>query len=87
VIEPRPCSAWHGLKGARCWSASHVREQFLKDHLELVDFTFLDVPTWDLFTVPDGPVQHLHTDCWMHTESVYRQQARAWLHQLIQQSN
>lgn len=67
--------------------ASNVREQFLQDHLELADFTFLDVRTWDLFTVPDGPVQHLHTDCWMHTESVYRQQARAWLHQVIQSSN
>lgn len=67
--------------------ASNVRAQFLQDHLELADFTVLDVPTCDLFTVPEGPVRHLHTDFWMHTDSVYRHQAREWLHQVIQKSN
>lgn len=60
-------------------STSNVREQYLKDHLDLARFTFLDVPTTKIFKIPEGPYVHPHTDLWMHRESEYRQQARAWL--------
>jgi hypothetical protein len=63
--------------------ASHVREQFLKDHLDLADFTFLDVPVAKIFNIPEGKVIHPHTDMWMHRESKYRQQARAWLKNVL----
>jgi len=52
---------------------------YLKEHLELAQFTFLDVPVAKIFTIPDGKVIHPHTDMWMHRESEYRSQARAWL--------
>ena len=58
---------------------STVRDQFLKDHLDLADFTFLDVPTTEIFQIPEGPYIHAHTDLWMHRDSPYRQQARDWL--------
>ena len=63
--------------------ASNVRDQFLKDHLDLARFTFLDVPTTKIFKIPEGPYIHPHTDLWMHRESSYRQQARAWLQQVL----
>jgi hypothetical protein len=59
--------------------ASKVRDDYLQDHLDLARFTFLDVPTSQLFEIPEGNVIHPHTDLWMHKESVYRKQARAWL--------
>ena len=59
--------------------ASNVRDQFLKDHMDLAEFTILDVPTTQIFDIPEGPYIHSHTDLWMHRESKYRQQARAWL--------
>ena len=65
--------------------ASNVRDQFLKDHLNLADFTFLDVPTRQIFTIPKGPYIHSHTDLWMHRESKYRQQARAWLQKMLKE--
>lgn len=63
--------------------ASGVRDQFLKEHLDLADFTFLDVPTTKIFQIPEGVFLHSHTDLWMHRESKYRQQARDWLMSVI----
>ena len=63
--------------------ASAVRDDFLKDHLELAEFTFLDVPTTEIFSIPEGPVVHPHTDLWMHRDSPYRQKARDWLRKSI----
>ncbi len=65
--------------------ASNVRDQFLKDYLGLADFTFLDVPTTQIFDIPEGPFIHAHTDLWMHRESAYRQQARAWLQNVLKE--
>ncbi len=59
--------------------ASAVRAQFLKDHLELAAFEFLDVPTNQIFNIPEGKVLHPHNDLWMHRESEWRRQARSWL--------
>lgn len=52
---------------------------FLGEHTDLAAFTFLKVPTERLFDIPEGKVIHPHTDLWMHKESEYRRQARAWL--------
>jgi len=52
---------------------------YLRDHLELARFTFLDVPVSEIFNIPEGGVVDSHTDLWMHRESEYRRQARAWL--------
>lgn len=62
-----------------------VRDQFLKDHLDLAQFTFLDVPTPQIFNIPEGRFIHPHNDLWMHRESKYRQQARKWLQEVLQQ--
>jgi len=64
--------------------ASHVRDQYLKDHMKLAHFTFLDVPTRQIFDIPEGPYIHPHTDLWMHRDSRHRQQARDWLQQVLQ---
>ncbi|MEL6108712.1 MAG: hypothetical protein AAFU85_22120 [Planctomycetota bacterium] len=53
--------------------------EFLNDHLELGEFTFLPVPVAKLFDIPDEGVIHPHTDLWMHRPSKYRDQARDWL--------
>ena len=63
--------------------ARNVRDQFLIDHLELADFTFLDVPTNKIFKFPEGPYIHPHTDLWMHRESEYRREARVWMHKVL----
>ena len=63
--------------------ASAIRDQFLKDFLGLGRFTFLDVPTTSLFEIPERGVIHPHTDLWMHKPSVYRNQAREWLADLV----
>jgi hypothetical protein len=59
--------------------ATLIRDQYLKDHLGLGDFTFLDVPTHQLFDIPEGDVIHPHTDLWMHKESDFRKRARIWI--------
>tara|TARA_R110002096_G_scaffold55552_8_gene142437 strand:+ start:662 stop:1525 length:864 start_codon:yes stop_codon:yes gene_type:complete len=64
--------------------ASTVRDDYLVDHLDLADFTFLDVPTNEIFDIPEGPYIHAHTDLWMHRESEYRRTARAWIQAVIQ---
>jgi hypothetical protein len=66
--------------------ASNVRDQFLKDHRDLARFTFLDVPTGKIFKFPEGPHIHPHTDLWMHRDSKYRQQARAWLQEVLEEN-
>jgi hypothetical protein len=63
--------------------AGKVRDDYLKDHLDLARFTFLDVPTTKIFRIPEGKVFHAHTDLWMHRESIYREQARAWLQNIL----
>ena len=65
--------------------AGKVRDDFLKDHLDLARFTFLDVPVATLFKIPEGKVRHPHTDLWMHRESEYRRQARAWLQGVLKE--
>ncbi|MEZ6088484.1 MAG: hypothetical protein R3C05_10755 [Pirellulaceae bacterium] len=52
---------------------------YLEGHRELATFTFLKVPVSELFSIPEGQVIHPHTDRWMHKDSQYRRQARAWL--------
>lgn len=63
--------------------AGKVRDDYLSEHLDLARFTFLDVPTTKIFNIPEGPYIHPHTDLWMHRDSVYRDQARAWLHDVL----
>ena len=65
-------------------SASRTREAFLGKHLELARFTFLDVPTDKIFNIPEGKVIHPHTDLWMHKDSTYRRQARAWIERVLE---
>lgn len=67
-------------------NASQVRSDYLKDHLELGRFTFLDVPTSQIFKIPEGQVIHPHTDLWMHKESAYRKQAIAWLDGVLKET-
>jgi hypothetical protein len=59
--------------------ATQVRDHYLEAHLGLASFTFLDVPTDQIFAIPEGNVVDPHTDLWMHRESVYRKRARAWM--------
>jgi hypothetical protein len=63
--------------------AGTVRDDYLIDHLNLANFTFLDVPTNEIFDIPEGPYIHSHTDLWMHRESPYRRQARAWMQSVL----
>jgi hypothetical protein len=62
---------------------ANAREGYLEHHLDLADFTFLDVPVPEIFDIPEGPVIHPHTDLWMHRDSIYRRQARAWLREVL----
>lgn len=66
---------WKGRPVLACGGAN----EFLQDHLELGEFTFLRPPVAKLFDIPDGKVIHPHTDLWMHRESKWREQAREWL--------
>jgi len=65
--------------------AGNVRDDYLKDYLDLARFTFLEVPTAKIFNIPEGKVIHPHTDMWMHRESKYRWQARAWLQRVLKE--
>jgi len=58
---------------------------YLEDHLALGRFTFLKVPVREIFRIPEGKVVHPHTDLWMHRDSKYRRQARAWLQGVLEQ--
>ena len=66
-------------------NGSRIRESFLKDHIELAEFSFLDVPVKNLFDIPEGPVVHPHTDLWMHRESKYRDRVREWLREIAEE--
>jgi len=66
-------------------NTGNLRSKFLKDHLKLARFTFLDVPVNKIFNIPEGKVIHPHTDMWMHRESEYRRQARAWLQNVLKE--
>jgi hypothetical protein len=57
---------------------------FVREHQELADFTFLPVPTAEIFKIPEGNVVHPHTDLWMHRDSTCRRQARAWLRKTVE---
>jgi hypothetical protein len=59
---------------------------FLKQHRDLARFTFLPVPVEDIFPIPAGRIIHPHTDLWMHGDSTYRKQARAWLAEAIREN-
>ena len=65
---------------------TRLHDQYLKTHLHLARFTFLNVPTEKIFKIPEGRVAHPHTDLWMHRESVYRRQARAWLQKIVKEA-
>ncbi|MFT5241972.1 MAG: hypothetical protein ACI9X0_002961 [Kiritimatiellia bacterium] len=56
---------------------------YLEDHLDLADFTFLQVPTGTIFKIPGGGIDSTHTDMWMHRDSIYRRQVRAWLRDIL----
>ena len=52
---------------------------FLRQHRELADFTFLRPRIDRIFSIPEGKVIHPHTDRWMHRASPERTLARQWL--------
>ena len=56
---------------------------YLRRHPQLADFTFLRPPIAKLFDIPEGKVIHPHTDLWMHRDSSYRDEARAWLKKVV----
>ncbi len=68
-------------------NASRVKDQFLKAHFNLARFTFLNVPTDQIFNIPEGNIVHPHTDLWMHRESPYRRRARAWLERVLKETH
>ena len=63
--------------------ANALRDGYLIQYLNLAQFTFLEVPTEEIFQIPEGPVIHPHTDLWMHKESEYRRRARLWIQDVI----
>lgn len=64
-------------------NADQIRQSYLNDHLGLAQFTFLQVPTDKIFSIPEGPYLHPHTDLWMHRESDQRKIARQWLQRVV----
>lgn len=62
-----------------CDMGTGVWDDYLSKHRDLADFTFLQVPTREIFDIPEGNVVHPHTDLWMHKPGPYRRRARAWL--------
>ncbi len=64
--------------------ATIVREDFLAEHLELAEFTFLDISISSIFNIPEGVDLHSHTDLWMHRPSIYRDHVRRWVRKVIQ---
>ena len=60
---------------------------YLRRHPHLADFTYLRPPVAKLFKIPEGKVIHPHTDLWMHRDSSYRDEARAWLKKVISSSS
>ncbi|MEM9282592.1 MAG: hypothetical protein AAGA96_12260 [Verrucomicrobiota bacterium] len=64
--------------------ATGIRDDFLGKHLDLAAFTFLDVPTKEIFNFPEGIYLHPHTDLWMHRASPWRDRARTWLRLIME---
>jgi hypothetical protein len=60
-------------------------KEYLGSSLALGRFTFLTVPVARIFAIPEGEVIHPHTDRWMHKDSQYRRQARAWLDAVLKE--
>lgn len=58
---------------------SEIWDEYLVKHQKLARFTYMQIPTREMFDIPEGPVIHPHTDLWMYRESAYRKKARAWL--------
>jgi hypothetical protein len=84
VNLPRICETFGGdlTRVLICGgNANAVREDYLIHHLDLADFTFLDVRVSEIFDIPEGIYLHPHTDLWMHRASPYRDRARDWLNQ------
>jgi hypothetical protein len=77
-VDQRTLKILARLKGRPVLACGGLTDH-LKDHLDLARFTFLKPPVEKLFKIPEGKVIHTHTDLWMHKESEYRQQARAWI--------
>ena len=63
--------------------ASGIGNDFLKQHEDLAEVTFLTVPVGEIFEIPEAGIIDPHTDRWMHRDSVYRDRARAWLDALF----
>lgn len=63
--------------------ASRLKETFLGKHADLGAFTFQDLPVHQIFSIPEAPYVHSHTDLWMHRESPQRETAREWLRALV----
>lgn len=61
--------------------ACGIGNDFLSDHPDLAQITFLRPSVAQIFKIPEGKVIHPHTDLWMHRESEYRDQVRQWLMQ------
>lgn len=68
-------------------NTDRLRDEFLSKHLELAEFTFLNVPTTKILKIPEGPYIHSHTDLWMHRESEQREQLRAWLDAVLKEGD
>ena len=60
-----------------------VRESFLKDHLALAQFSFVEVPTAEILPIPEAPFFHPHTDLWMHRPSEQRTDVHRWLQAVL----
>ncbi|MEP3477961.1 MAG: hypothetical protein ABJZ55_01820 [Fuerstiella sp.] len=71
----RRLARWNG----RPILASGTENDFLSEHPNLANVTFLRPPIERLFDIPEGKVIHPHTDLWMHRDSLYRAKARQWL--------
>ena len=64
-------------------SAKDIRE-YLRPHVDLAAFTFLDVPVGKIFpSFPNSLAIHPHTDRWLLLESPERVALRAWLDEVL----
>ncbi|MFN3168058.1 MAG: hypothetical protein ACE37H_13440 [Phycisphaeraceae bacterium] len=61
-----------------------IGAEYVRDHRDLADFTFLPVPVGEIYDIPEGAVIDEHTDRWMHRDSAWRDEARDWLDRVVQ---